>query len=284
MRFFTSLGLTEALGQLAGAAEEAGFEGTTLADHVFHPAELRSRYPYSPDGSVFWDGSYPWPDPWVTIGAMAATTNHLKFITSVYILPLRHPFVAAKAIGTASVVSGGRVILGGGIGWMREEFDALGSDFTTRGARTEEIITILRLLWTGRMVEFEGRHYRFDPVQMSPAPPGPVPIYLGGESERALDRAARLADGYISVPHDLADAAALRQRLEQLRSRHGRDGQTFTFVLIDPVPGKLDHYRQLADHGVDAVIMGPPVGPSASASEHRDALLAFGESVISPMA
>src|SRR5580658_4523623 len=109
MRFFTSLGCDPALSRLAQAAETAGFTGVTLADHVFHPQRMTSRYPYSEDGSVFWDGRYPWPDPWVMIGAMAAATTRLQFITSVYILPLRHPFMVAKTVGTAAVVSGDRV-------------------------------------------------------------------------------------------------------------------------------------------------------------------------------
>jgi probable F420-dependent oxidoreductase len=283
MQFFTSLGLNDSLGDLAQAAETAGYEGTTLADHVFFPEQMQSRYPYSPDGSVYWDGTVPWPDPWVSIGAMAMVTTRLRFITSVYILPLRDPFITAKAVGTAAVVSGGRVILGGGIGWMRDEFDQLGVDFHTRGARTSEIMEILRLLWRGEMVEYHGQHYHFDRVQMSPAPPGQVPIYLGGESEPALRRAARLADGYISVPHDPAELADLVGRLTELRIECGRGDDPFAFITINPVPGPVDDYRRLADLGVTGVIEGPPVGPDASVAEHLDALRRFGRDVIARM-
>jgi probable F420-dependent oxidoreductase len=245
---------------------------------------MQSRYPYSPDGSVYWDGTVPWPDPWVSIGAMAMVTTRLRFITSVFILPLRDPFITAKAVGTAAVVSGGRVILGGGIGWMRDEFDQLGVDFHTRGARTGEIIEVLRLLWSGEMVEYHGKHYDFGRVQMSPAPPAQVPIYMGGESDPALRRAARLADGFISVPHDPAELADLVGKLTALRAEYGRQDDPFAFITINPVPGPVGDYRRLADLGVTGVIEGPPVGPDASASEHVDALHRFGVDVIARLA
>src|SRR6185312_2313699 len=165
VEFFTSFGFDEALGDLAQAAEAAGYAGVTAADHVFFPAQMHSRYPYSPDGSVSWDGTYPWPDPCVLVGAMSMVTSRLRFITSVYILPLRHPFIVAKSVGTAAVLSGNRVILGGGVGWMRDEFDLLESDFTTRCARTDEIVDVMRLLWTGEMVEYRGNHFDFDRLQ-----------------------------------------------------------------------------------------------------------------------
>jgi probable F420-dependent oxidoreductase len=283
VEFFTNFGLDEALGELAQAAEAAGYTGVTSADHVFFPEQMRSRYPYSPDGSVYWDGTYPWPDPWVLAGAMSMVTTRLRFITSLYILPLRHPFIVAKSVGTAAVLSGNRVILGGGIGWMRDEFDLLGADFTTRGARTDEIVDIMRLLWSGEMVEYHGRHFDFDRLQMSPAPTAPVPIYLGGESEPALRRTARIADGYISVPHTVAETEALIAKLTALRAEAGRAEQAFEFVLIDPVPAPVDHYRELDRVGVTGVIMGPPVGPEATAAEHANALRHFGEQIISQL-
>ena len=255
----------------------------TSADHVVYPEQMKARYPYSADGSVYWDGAYPWPDPWVLIGALSMVTTRLRFITSVYILPLRHPFIVAKSVGTAAVLSGNRVILGGGVGWMRDEFDLLGADFTTRGARTDEIVEVLRLLWTGEMVEYHGTHFDFDRLQMSPAPTASVPIYLGGESEPALRRTARIADGYISVPHTVPETAALIATLAALRTEAGRSDVPFQFLVIDPVPASADHYRELAGIGVTGVIMGPPVGPGATVAEHTDALHRFGEQVISQL-
>jgi probable F420-dependent oxidoreductase len=284
MRYFTSLGSGPALTRLAQTAEAAGFEGATLPDHVFYPEVMHSRYPQSTDGSVYWDGDTPWPDPWVTVGAMSAVTTKLRFITSIYILPLRDPFVVAKAVGTAAVLSGGRVILGGALGWMKDEFDVLGQDFSTRGRRAEEMVEVLRLLWQGGMVEHHGRFFDFPRLQMSPAPAAPVPIYLGGRSDPALDRAARVADGYISGVHSLAqfdELAALAQDLQRRRAEHGRSELPFEFFTIVPGPTTVDFYERLAAVGVDGVIMGPPVGPDASTDEHCDALVRFGEEVIS---
>lgn len=283
MRYFTSLGSGPALTRLAQAAEAAGFDGTTLPDHVFYPEVMHSKYPQSPDGSVYWNGDTPWPDPWVTVGAMSAVTTRLRFITSIFILPLRNPFILAKAVGTAAVLSGGRVILGGGLGWMKDEFDVLGQDFSTRGARAEEMVEVMRLLWQGGMVEHHGRFFDFPRLQMSPAPASAVPIYLGGRSEKALDRAARVADGYISGVHSLEqfdDLAALAAQLQRLRAEHGRTDVPFEFFTISPVPTTVDYYRRLADIGVDGVIMGPPVGPDATPDEHSDALQRFGDEVI----
>jgi probable F420-dependent oxidoreductase len=283
VEFFTSFGFDEALGELAQGAEASGYTGVTAADHVFFPEKMQSRYPYSPDGLVYWGGRDPWPDPWVLVGAMSMVTTRLRFISSVYILPLRHPFVVAKAVGTAAALSQNRVILGGGIGWMRDEFDQLGADFSTRGARTDEIVDVMRLLWTGEMVEYHGTYFDFDRLQMSPAPTASVPIYLGGESEKALRRAARIADGYISVPHTPAETEQLIATLTSLRAEYGREQVPFEFVLIDPAPSSLDHYQELAQLGVGGVIMGPPVAPGASVAEHVDALAHFGDQIISQM-
>ena len=117
---------------IAQAAEEAGFHGVLIADHLFFPGRLESRYPYSEDGKPAFDGTTPFPEPWTTIAAMAAVTERLHFGTMVYILPLRHPLEVAKAVGNVSLLSGGRVSLGIGAGWIREEFDTLGVPFERR--------------------------------------------------------------------------------------------------------------------------------------------------------
>jgi len=287
MRFFTSAAFTPRLPVLARAADEAGYYGMTVPDHVVYPETIESVYPGSPSGKPYWGPDDPWPDTWVTVGAMAAVTKRLHFINSIYILPLRHPFVVAKAVSTAAVLSEGRVILGAGLGWMREEYEAMGQDYRTRGRRSEEMIEVMRLLWSSQMVEFHGRFYDFPPMQMSPPPPSPIPIFLGGRSDAALERTARLADGYISGVHSweqVDDLAVLVDHLRRLRQEKGRADQPFTFYAIVPTPADLDSYRRLADIGVDGVIMGPPVGPGATEDEHRSALMRFGEDVIAPAA
>ena len=134
----------EHLFPIAAEAEQLGFTGLALADHLAVPTVIESPYP---GGARPWTEADDWPDVWVTIGAMAAVTSRLRFVTNVYIAPLRHPLIIAKAVGTASVISNGRVIFGAGIGWMLEEFDSVASSFRTRGKRTNEILRILRDAW-----------------------------------------------------------------------------------------------------------------------------------------
>ena len=187
------------LDPIARTADECGWDALTFSDHIVHPERMESKYPYTADGGTYWDAQNPWPDPWITIASLAAVTTRLHFTTNVFILPARNPVLVAKAVSTAAVLSGDRVALGIGVGWMKEEFEILEQNFHTRGKRTDEAIEILRLLWSGEMVEYHGRHYDFAPMQMRPAPEQPVPIFVGGLSEPALARAAR-CDG-LSLIH-----------------------------------------------------------------------------------
>lgn len=152
---------------VAKAAEEMGFEGLTLADHLFFPSEFSSSYPYSPDGKVIWPAHSSWPDCWVSIAAMAQVTQRLRFSTGVFVAPLRDPFSLAKSIGTVAGLADGRLSCGFGAGWLEEEFEIVGVDFTSRGARMDEMLDVLRLLWTGEMVTYHGKHFGFGPFQMA---------------------------------------------------------------------------------------------------------------------
>jgi probable F420-dependent oxidoreductase len=243
---------------LAKAADDAGIHGIVMSDHVFFPQQLRSRYPYSPyeDGRPIWEPSTPWPDVWVTIGAMAAVTERLRFSTSIYIAPARDLFTVAKAVGTASVLSGGRVSLGLGAGWMREEFDALGQPFDGRGKRLDEMIAALRALWTGGWMEFHGEHYDVGPLMMEPAP-GSVPIWCGGHSDVAMRRAARHCDGWVGnayAPDELERHVA---RLQAFRKAEGRDHLPFEIVVGVLALPSLDLYRRLEDLGVTGCLCVP---------------------------
>jgi probable F420-dependent oxidoreductase len=203
--------------ELARHAENVGFDQIALSDHVFYPEKLASSYPYSSTGRPVFSAEAPWPDVWVMVGAMAAATQRIEFTTNVYVLPARNPFVVAKAVGTASWLSGGRVSLGVGAGWMREEFDALEQPFDRRGKRMEEQIQVIRTLWQGGMVEHHGTFYDFDRLQMAPVPPGPVPILVGGHSDVALRRAARIGDGWIGIHYTLAELREYIAKLQALR-------------------------------------------------------------------
>jgi probable F420-dependent oxidoreductase len=218
MRFWQALSFTETdqLVALARTCEEAGFDGIFLSDHVFVPGQLASRYPYSPDGRPPFDAATEHPEPWAVICAMAQVTTHLRFGTAVYLAPLRHPLHVAKSVATASVLSGGRVALGVGVGWVREEFDVLGQDFERRGARLEEMIEVMRKVWAGGIVEHHGRFYDLPPLAMEPRPVAPVPVWIGGTSPAALRRAARY-DGWIGAGETPQRAPAVLARLRELR-------------------------------------------------------------------
>jgi probable F420-dependent oxidoreductase len=276
----------EQLVEIARAAEEAGFHGVLLADHVFFPGDLRSRYPYSADGKPGFDGSTPFPDPWTTIAAMSSVTERLRFATMVFILPLRNPLELAKTLGTLGLLTNGRVVLGAGAGWIREEFDTLGIPFETRGARMEEMVAVMRQAWTGRMVEYRGRFFEHGPLQMSPAPPHAIPIYFGGISKVALSRAARLGQGWMGTGQTPEQAIELCTTLARLREQAGCAGEPFETIVPLVVPPELELLRRLEERGMTSTSCYPfsyTIGPRSTLAQKREQMLRFGESVIAKL-
>jgi probable F420-dependent oxidoreductase len=276
----------EQLVEIARAAEEAGFHGVMLADHVFFPGNLQSKYPYSEDGKPGFDGNTPFPDPWTTIAAMSSVTGRLRFATMVFILPLREPIQLAKTLGTLGLLSKGRVVLGAGAGWIREEYDTLGVPFETRGKRMEEMITVMRQLWSGRMVEHAGRFFEHGPLQMSPAPASPIPIYFGGISRVALSRAARLGQGWMGTGQTPEQAVDLCQTLTKLRAEAGRAGEPFETIVPLVVPPDLDLLRRLEEQGMTSTSCYPfsyTIGPTSTVAQKREQMLRFGESFIAKL-
>jgi probable F420-dependent oxidoreductase len=264
---------------IARAAEEAGLHGVLLSDHLFFPGRLASRYPYSADGKPAFDGTTPFPDAWTTIAAMAAVTERLRFATMVYILPLRHPLEVAKTVGTASLLSGGRVALGAGAGWIREEFDALGVPFAARGARMDEMIEVMRKAWTGEMVEHRGRFFELGPFQMSPAPPAAVPIYVGGLSPAALRRAARHGDGWIGTGQTPEEAVRYVSELRRLRDQAGRGDDPFETIVPLVVPPDRNLLLHLEASGITSTTLWPfsyTLGPTSPLSAKRDQMFRMG--------
>ena len=233
---------------IATEAEQLGFAGLALADHLAVPTVIESPYP---GGARPWTETDDWPDVWVMIGAMAAVTSRLRFVTNVYVAPMRHPLIIAKAVGTASVISNGRVVFGAGIGWMVEEFDSAASSFRTRGKRTDEILRILRAAWDTGRVTADGTHYRFAEVNLRPQPTTRIPIWIGGHSEPAVERAVMLGDGWISG-RTLKDAARLIERLRQRRIEVGRADDPFDIAVSlysSPTAAELSaHQRAGIEH------------------------------------
>jgi probable F420-dependent oxidoreductase len=288
MKFVVATAFCEATHycELARTAESAGWDGVSVSDHVIYPERLESRYPYTPDGSPRFDASTPWPDPLVAIGAMAAVTERIQLLTNIYVLPLRNPFVVAKAVGTAAALSGDRVALGIGVGWMKEEFDLLEQDFKTRGRRTDEMIEVMRKLWTGDVVEHHGRFYDFDRLSMTPAPRGRISIYVGGVSDAAFRRIGRLADGWISEMHTSEELRRHVERIRAFRAEYGREGEPLDVVgtCIDAVD--VDGYRRLEEMGVTHLLTQPWMlysGPTADLEAKKAGLRRFADDVIAKM-
>lgn len=250
---------TAELPALVRAAEEAGFTGVTLPDSVFYPAQVSADYPYTSDGRRHWVPQTPMPDPLMTIASLAAVTTRIQFRTAVLKLPLRDPLLLAKQVATLAMLSEDRVSLGVGLSWIPEEFRFTGTEMRTRGARLDEAIEILRSICGGgpHWVEHHGRHYDFDELIISPAPLTPVPILVGGHSEPALRRAARLGDGWISANLSVADLRRDLTRLDGLRHEHGRADLPFTVCVTPGDRPDLDGFAQLADAGATDVYLSP---------------------------
>jgi len=269
---------------LARAAEEQGYDGLYVSDHLFYPRDLRSRYPYSPqgDGSPLWPPETDWPDPWVLISAMAAVTRRLRFTTGVYVAPARDLVTVAKLVGTAAVLSGNRVALGVGAGWCRQEFEATGQRFEDRGRRLDDMIPALRALWSGGWVSYDGPHHRVEPLQMNPSPTAPVSIYAGGHSEPALRRAAGLCDGWLGASAYAPDDAWHHlDHLREHRRRAGRAGEPFDVYLAVTGRPDPDLYRRLGDAGVTDLICAPWMAARTSTPEARiTAMARYAEDVI----
>lgn len=184
---------------LAQAAEALGAESLWAVQHVAMPVEQTSRYPYSERGTIPGGSAIAIPDPLVWLAWVGAHTSRIRLATGVFVLPQQHPLVVAKQVATLDRLVGGRVILGVGAGWLREEYDAVGAEFEHRGGRLDEQIAVLRRAWAPGPSGFDGEHVRFDAVHSEPKPASTVPIVIGGHTPAAARRAGRLADGFFPL-------------------------------------------------------------------------------------
>ncbi|WP_116365896.1 TIGR03619 family F420-dependent LLM class oxidoreductase [Parahaliea mediterranea] len=218
------------LPHLARHAEDLGFEGISLGEHLITFSEQYESYNYSKNNLIRWYPETHWPDPWVQIAALSQITTRLRFLTSVYVLPMHTPFDVAKSVSTAANISEGRVILGAGIGWQKSEFELVGQDFHTRGRRCDEMLTVMQKLWSGEPVSHQGEFFRFPSLQMSPGLDHPLPIYIGGFAAPALARAAR-HDGWIGGQHEMSEVEALVPTLLDARRATGAGSDNFEICL-----------------------------------------------------
>ncbi|BCK52757.1 TIGR03619 family F420-dependent LLM class oxidoreductase [Nocardia wallacei] len=247
----------EQLPELAKTAEECGFAGIALPDSLFFMQNQAAKYPYTPDGSRFWGPETPWVDPFVGATAMAAVTSDIRFYTNVLKLGSRHPLLLARQVGSVAALSGDRFGFGVGIGWAPEEFEWCGVPYARRGARVDEMIEVIRLVLGGGMVEFHGEFFDFGPLQMSPAPKRPVPFYIGGHTEPALRRAARVGDGWCSAMMKYEDICKTIGKLTELRTEYGRIDESFEIQVVCIDRFGRTGYSELAAAGVTDTIVVP---------------------------
>ncbi len=289
MQFWQSLALTEMdeLIELAKIAEQVGFTGITLSDHLATPTTIRSRYPYTEDGKPIWVPDDAFPDPWVLIASMAQETSSLRFMPFVYVLPMRDPFSVARLVASAAALSRDRVVLGAGTGWMEEEFALVDREFARRGRRTDEMLEVIAKLHSGDFVDHDGEFYQFEGLHMAPAPGRPVEVRIGGLNRIALRRAAR-HDGWLGLSHTPEEIVETVVFLEAERRLLGRTDRPFDVMIShfpsDPGTGEYERYR---DAGVDSVNVPPwryRGYSSISFDEKRRSLEDFAERYIVPLA
>jgi probable F420-dependent oxidoreductase len=246
----------EAATELLQAGEAAGFESAWTVEHTVVPAGHDSQYPYSPDGKMAGGIlDIPLPDPLVWMSFMAARTSTIKLGTAILILPQHSPVVAAKQIATMDAMSNGRILLGIGVGWLKEEFDAIGADFSNRAARTDEYVAAMRCLWRDEAPTFSGEYVQFTEAYCRPQPVnGSVPIIIGGHSPAAARRAGRLGDGFFPAR---GLSPELLQIVRDTAVENGRDPDAIEITAS--LPDDIEEIAQLAKLGVSRIVV--PVTP-----------------------
>jgi probable F420-dependent oxidoreductase len=264
------------LAQHARELELAGFDSLWVSDHVVQPEVITSPYPFAADGKATWPTTTPYLEALVSLAAAAAATERVGLGTAALVLPQRNPVLLAKQVASVDALSGGRVALGIGAGWLREEFDALGMPFESRGARMAEWIELLRECWTGRPAARSTPHYRLpEDTLVLPTPAHAVPLYVGGHSPVALRRAARLGDGWLAqqaVP--ALDPERLAGEIANIRSTASAAGRApadlrVVLRLVEST-GRADEVArrigELGRAGVDEIIVDvDPVNGDARA-------------------
>jgi probable F420-dependent oxidoreductase len=272
---------------IAKAAEDVGFHAYTLPESLAYPEVSDSKYPYTPDGDRRFLENKPFLDPFALASALAMVTERLRFHTFVLKFAVRQIIVVAKQTSSTAVLTGDRFSLGVGLSPWPEDFRLCGVPWEGRGTRMDEMMIAMRGLLSGEFFGFEGEHIRFERVKMCPAPARPVPLLVGGHSEAALRRAARLGDGWMHAGGDGDELIRLLAQLRTMREEAGRADQPFEIHVISRDAYTVDGIKRLEDLGVTDVIVGFRQAYEADRvplEKKLSAIRRYGESIIAKAA
>jgi probable F420-dependent oxidoreductase len=268
---------------LAKAAEDAGWDGFIVPDSICYPEVSDSKYPYTPDGDRRFLEDKPFIEPFSLIPAMGAVTERLRFTTFVVKLPIRQPVLVAKSVASVAVLTNNRFGFGVGSSPWPEDFRVCGQEWKSRGKRMDEMIEIIRGLTKGGFFAFHGKHYDLESVKICPTPTERIPILIGGHSEPALRRAARLGDGWMHAGSDQETLDRLLARLAALRAEYGREREPFQVHVISIDAYSPAGIRRLEEAGISDVIVGfrdVYAGQDMPLQQKIDALRRYADDVI----
>jgi probable F420-dependent oxidoreductase len=280
MKFGTFLYQTspKSIAAIARTAEASGFESIWIPEHIILPVTYRSPYPYSSSGRMTVPPETPLHDPMLALAFVAGITTRIRLATGVLVVPIRNAFTTAKAVASLDVLSGGRFIFGVGIGWLEEEFDAVGMSFKDRALRTREYLALMKELWSNESPEYHGKTISIEGCKFMPKPvqrPHP-PIVFGGNTEPSLKRAAKLGDGWYGIAEDIDETAATIKRLREHERAAGRIAPlelTVSRLREQLKPADIERFAAM---GVSRII----VALALTTREHIAAMEKFGAEVI----
>jgi probable F420-dependent oxidoreductase len=271
--------------EIAKSAEDNGFESVWLPEHLVFPEEIPPTYLYTESGYPPVTADTPLFDVWVALSNIAQATSTVRLGTNVYVLPLRHPIEVARSVVTLDRLSNGRVTMGVGVGWLEEEFVAVGRNFHDRGKRADVMIPLLRRLWSEDVIEHHDEFFDIPPVKFQPKPRfGTIPIEVGGASKPALRRAGRLGDGWIEIGSgSLEDARAKLDVIEAHRREAGRDALPFEVTLGGAYGRDLDGIRRCDEAGATRIVVAPLADRGISLETVIDFTKRFADEVITKL-
>jgi probable F420-dependent oxidoreductase len=272
---------------LAVEAERCGYDSFTVPESLMYPKNSDTKYPYTGDGGREFLENKPFIEPFVLMGALAAVTQKLRFTTFVVKLPLRHPVLAAKQATSVAVLSDNRFGFGVGLSPWPDDFRVLNVPWEGRGKRLDETIEIIRGLSTGEWFEYHGEIFDLEPIKLCPAPTKPIPFLIGGHTEVAYKRAARLGDGWMhGGGGQAADLDGALARIRALRREYGTDSKPFELHVISLDAYTLDGVKRLEDKGISDAIVGfrDAYKPDAMTLQQKiDALKGYADRVIAKL-